>query len=134
MRRQMDAPTPASRSIPARMAITSIATGVDCEGAPSGGAGRLEGGTGGIGAGVTSVRERVLVSARWAASPDPTRLLVIASFTASANAEYDGAVAVWRRAKTSAPRRSSMEYPLSIRPSLKSVSYTHLTLPTILRV
>ena len=42
------------------MAITSIATGADCEGAPSGGDGRFEGGAGGMGAGVASVRERVI--------------------------------------------------------------------------
>ena len=105
----------------AMIAIVGTTQGMESAGLPWGGAGRLDGiGAGaGSGGGVTSVRLRGVVSCCCAASPDPTRLSVIAWFTASANAEYCGAVLALRWANTNAPRRSSIEYTLSIAPSLE---------------
>ena len=103
------------------IAMVGTTHGMESAGAPSGGVGRFDGTGAGVGSGggATSVRDLGMVSCRWAALPEPTSPSVMAWLTASANAEYWGAVDAWRRAKASAPRRSSMEYVYVIVPSLK---------------
>ena len=94
------------------IAMVGTTQGIDAAGLPQGGAERLDGigAVEGSGGGASSVRLHGVVSCCCAASPDPTRLSVIAWLTASAKTEYCGRELVRFSAKPRAPLRSSTEY------------------------